>query len=442
MHLYRSRWIVLALGALAGAVLLSGQPASLIDETRTLPSEHPAIDYWSAEPDDAIARLQRRLESGEATLEHDARFGYLPAVLEALDVPVSSQILVFSKTSFQAVRIFPRMPRAIYHNDTISVGWVRSGDVVEVASLDPKLGVVFYTLDQARRSQPRFQLRTTECISCHAGPATLGIPGLLVRSVHPDRSGAPLRAPTFITDHRSPIEDRWGGWYVSGESGARRHLGNVIYEVGRQPSSLLDGKPGMTSSLEPYVSDVNYLRATSDVVSLMALEHQTRMTNLIVRLGYETRIALHDQPGVDSLAHLGEGSRETIRNTAEELLRYTLFIDEAPLDEPVRGSADFARDFEAAGKRDHQGRSLHELDLDGRLLRYPCSYMIESDAFEALPTLAKAYLYERLWAVLSGKDRSEPYAGLAAEDRQAIAEILADTKDDLPDYWMKSAAGR
>ncbi|MCB1021854.1 MAG: hypothetical protein H6509_00475 [Bryobacterales bacterium] len=437
MHLYGSRWIVLALGTLAGAVLLPGQRASLIDETRTLPSEHPAIDYWSAEPDDAVARLQRRLEGGETTLEHDARFGYLPAVLEALNVPVSSQILVFSKTSFQAVRIFPRMPRAIYHNDTISVGWVRSGDVVEIASLDPKLGVVFYTLDQARRSQPRFQLRTTECISCHAGPATLGIPGLLVRSVHPDRSGAPLRAPTFITDHRSPIEDRWGGWYVSGESGARRHLGNVIYEVGRQPSSLLDGKPGMASSLEPYVSDVNYLRSTSDVVSLMALEHQTRMTNLIVRLGYETRIAMQEQPG-----GLSGEARETIQNTVEELLRYMLFVDEAPLEEPIRGSQDFARDFEAAGKRDSQGRSLHQLDLDHRLLRYPCSYMIESEAFEALPAPAKDLLYERLWAILSGKDRSEPYAKFADADRQAIAEILADTKDDLPRYWTTDATGR
>ena len=302
------------------------QQVSSIDERRVLPSEHPAIDYWNAEPTDAVARLQQRLESGEATLGFDGRFGYLPAVLKALEVPVSSQVLVFSKTSFQAVRIFPRMPRAIYHNDAVSVGWVRGGDVVEVASLDPKLGVVFYTLDQARRSQPRFQLRTTECISCHAGPATLGAPGLLVRSVHPDRSGTPQRAPSFITDHRSPIEERWGGWYVSGESGAPRHLGNVIFEADQNPSPLLDELGGLTPSLEPYISSVAYLRSSSDIVSLMVLEHQTRMTNLIVRLGYETRIALHETPGAESLAELEEERRTTIVQTAEELLRYMLSL--------------------------------------------------------------------------------------------------------------------
>ena len=431
--------LALAIAALAA----SGEKrASPIDESRTLPSEHPAIDYWNAEPTDAVARLQRRLESGEAALDYDGRFGYLPAVLEALGVPASSQVLVFSKTSFQAVRIFPRLPRAIYHNDEVSVGWVRGGDVVEVASLDPKLGVVFYTLDQTRRSQPRFQLRTTECIACHDGPATLGVPGLLVRSVQPDRTGTPLRAPSFITDHRSPLEERWGGWYVSGERGGRRHLGNVIFELGRDPSPLLDERGSNPANLEPYVSSVAYLRATSDIVSLMLLEHQTRMTNLIVRLGYETRFALHGRPGARSLAELSAESRDVITQTAEELLRYMLFTDEAPLAEPIRGDADFAREFEATGRRDGNGRSLRDLDLDSRLMRYPCSYLIESEAFEALPAVVKEHLYRRLWDILTGEDPSEAYRTLSSADRRVILEILADTKDDLPSFWATGSRQR
>ena len=426
MHLYRLRLAaVLALVAIVSAS--GGEPDGALDESRILPSEHPAIDYWNADPDDAVARLQRRLDSGEVTLDLDGAFGYLPSVLDALDVPVSSQVLVFSKTSFQASRIVPRMPRAIYHSDSVSVGWVRGGDVLEVASLDPKLGVVFYTLDQTRSSRPRFRLRTTECISCHVGRATLGVPGLMVRSVHPDLSGTPQRTPTFITDHRSPLEERWGGWYVSGEHGSQQHLGNVIFEIGRTPTPLIGDRALNVAKLEPYVSSANYLWASSDIVSLMVLEHQTRMTNLIVRLGYEARIAQHDK--------VGDAGRNPIAAAAEELVRYMLFTDEARLDAPVRGDAAYVRDFESAGRLDSQGRSLRQLDLQSRLMRYPCSYMVYSEAFEALPRPAKDLVYQRLWSVLTGKDSSETYAALSESDRKAILEILCDTKDDLPAYW-------
>jgi len=408
---------------------------SLIDEARILPSEHPAIDYWSAKPTDAVADLQAKLDSGEITLEHDRRFGYLPAVLKALDVPISSQVLVFSKTSFQAVRIVPRAPRALYHNPEVAVGWVRSGDVVEIASLDPKLGVVFYTLHQAESTRPWLQAHTTQCIGCHLGPATLGVPGLLVRSVHTDRSGTVHRARAFITDHRSPLEERWGGWYVSGKHGEQTHMGNVTYERDLWPTSLLGSESDNVQSLYPYINPYNYLSPGSDIASLMLLEHQTRMTNLIVRLGYETRIALSDSPAATSLDELPEKARNGIEAASEELLRYMLFADEALLDEPVRGSDDFKADFEAAGPRDNKGRSLRTLDLDRRLLRYPCSYMVYSKAFNALPAPAKRLIYQRLWQVLTGRDESPEFSRLTTEDRQAILEILLATKSDLPAYW-------
>jgi hypothetical protein len=402
---------------LAGAGLASAERRpSLIDEFRILPSEHAAIDYWNAQPSDPVAHLQTRIDSGKQRLAHDPQFGYLPAVLEALDVPVASQVLVFSKTSFQAARIFPRVPRAIYHNDTISVGFVRGSDVMELASLDAKLGVVFYTLSQVETSQPRFEARTTECLSCHAGPATVGVPGLFIRSVKPDRSGTPERAPGFLTDHRSPLEERWGGWYVSGEHGSMKHLGNAIYSREGEESSLVGAERLNVSKLDPYISPVDYLARTSDIVSLMLLEHQTRMTNLLVRLNYETRMAAKTDP-----------LPEAVTRAAEELLRYMLFTDEAPLAAPVRGSSEFVRRFEARGKKDRKGRSLHELDLDKRLLRYPCSYMVESEAYRALPAPATAYLRRRLGEILSGKDRSPEFAAVAPGDRRAIREILEES---------------
>lgn len=430
-----SRLIAPLLILLAGAGWALDRRASLIDEARILHSEHPAIGYWDAEPDDAVARLQQRLESGEAELSFHEELGYLPAVLEALDVAQSSQVLVFSKTSFQAARIYPRAPRAIYHNEDVSVGWVRGGDVVEVASIDPKLGVVFYTLDQFRSPRPRFRLRTTECISCHVGPATSGVPGLVVRSVHPDSSGTPERAPSFITDHRSPLSERWGGWYVSGLHGSQTHLGNVTFQRGRVSIKLTGDQTDNIENLRRYISPYQYLRTTSDIVSLMTLEHQTRMTNLIVRLGYETRIALHDHPDVKDLEAFPEEAATRIRNTAEELLRYMLFTDEAPLEEPIQGSSGFAEAFESRGRRDSKGRSLHDLDLESRLLRYPCSYLIESEAFESLPEPAKGLVYQRLWDVLNGRGEAGVYSSLSAEDRQAILEILLETKTDLPAYW-------
>jgi len=420
---------------LAGAGWALDRRVSLIDESRILPSEHPAIGYWEAEPDDAIARLQQRLEAGQTRLAFHEELGYLPAVLEELDVAQSSQVLVFSKTSFQAARIYPRAPRAIYHNEDVSVGWVRGGDVVEIASVDPKLGVVFYTLDQMRTPRPRFRLRTTECISCHVGPASSGVPGLVVRSVHPDSSGTPERAPSFITDHRSPLSERWGGWYVSGLHGSQTHLGNVTFQRGRVSITLSGDRADNIENLRRYISPYQYLRTTSDIVSLMTLEHQTRMTNLITRLGYETRMALHDHPEARELDAFPAETATNIRNAAEELLRYMLFTDEAPLEEPVQGSSGFAEAFEARGRRDSKGRSLHQLDLQTRLLRYPCSYLIESEAFEALPEPAKGLVYRRLWDVLHGRGEAGVYGSLSAEDRRAILEILLETKPDLPDYW-------
>lgn len=422
--------IILPLIALLALLAASSEKReSLIDERRILPAEHPAIDYWNAEPTDAVARFQRKLISGEAALAFDDHFGYLPAVLEALEIPQSSQVLVFSKTSFQASRIFPRVPRALYHGESSAVGWVRGGEVIEVTTIDPKLGVVFYTLDQVRSPRPRFKLRSTECLSCHVGTFTLGVPGLLVRSVHPDRFGSPMRAPSFITDHRSPLSERWGGWYVSGRHGTQEHLGNVVFERGGVSSTLLAEKSVNVDSLAPYVSEIDYLRSGSDIASLMVLEHQTRMTNLLVRLGYETRIAIAD----------GLPLEPAIANTVEELLRYMLFVDEAPLDEPVRGDDDFREAFEAAGLRDSQDRSLRQLDLSGRLLRYPCSYLIHSEAFIGLPSEAKDRVYRRLWDVLTGQDDSATFAARTDEDRRAILEILREVQTDLPDYWKKGA---
>jgi hypothetical protein len=125
---------------------------------------------------------------------------------------------------------------------------------------------------------------------------------------------------------------------------------------------------------------------------------------------------------------------------AREVVDYLLFIDEAKLTDRVRGGSGFAERFSTTGPRDRKGRSLHELDLNRRLMKYPCSYLIYSPAFDALPPGAKDPIYRRMWQVLSGEERDARYrSALSLADRRSIVEILRDTKDDLPRYFQDVA---
>jgi hypothetical protein len=405
--------------------------------TSDVPFDHEAIQYSLGPVTDPISKLQQSLASGTVTLDFDRNRGYLPAVLKALGVPRESQVLVFSKTSFQSPRIFPFTPRAIYFNDNVSVGWVRNGDVLEIASVDPKQGVVFYTLDQEKVARPRFE-RSDTCLQCHVvSGATLGVPGLIVRSVHTDRLGRLLlAAPSFVTDHRSALEDRWGGWYVSGTHGSQVHMGNAVAQDGSHTGNSDRAERQNVTDLSKLLDTSPYLTPHSDIVALMILEHQTHMTNLITRIGFETRIGIHESKATGkSEEEVAESARRRIDSAVEEFLQYMLFAEETRLTEPVRGASGFSEVFARSGPRDRRGRSLRELDLKTRLLRYPCSYLIYSEAFDRLPGVARDRVYRRLWEVLTGRDMSPKFARLSTRDRQAILEILQDTKRGLPGYW-------
>jgi hypothetical protein len=185
--------------------------------------------------------------------------------------------------------------------------------------------------------------------------------------------------------------------------------------------------------------DADGFRAlSSDIVAHLVFAHQTGMTNLLTRAGWEARAAdpsLH-QPFTPTP---GEEARIGVmmNGVASEVVDYLLFIDETTLNDPVRGGSGFAERFSTVGPRDRKGRSLHELDLNRRLMKYPCSYLIYSPAFDALPPGAKDPIYRRLWQVLSGQERDARYrSALSLADRQAIVEILRDTKKDLPPYFQ------
>jgi hypothetical protein len=398
---------------------------SLVVASQRLPAallrNHPAISYERAPVSDAVSRLNARLRSGEVSLESRGPSGYLESVLRTLNVPIESQVLVFSKTSFQAPRINPKNPRAIFFNDTVSVGWVRGGPVLELIAQDPQQGAIFYTLDQKADGVPQFE-RNDACTSCHTSDATQNVPGAFIGSVFPGVDGITMYGPAYTTDHRSPFELRWGGWYVTGTHHAARHMGNAVATDPSDLAAMITPATVHVTSLEGRFDMTGYLSPHSDLVALLMLEHQAQMLNLITRIGWEARTGAAD-------------AGRTLDQAAAQLVDYLLFIDEAPLPGPVAGTTSFAAGFNASARRDSRGRSLRDLDLNRRLLKYPCSYLIYSEPFGAMPPAAKTAVYARLWEVLSGRERGERYAVLTPADRQAILEILRETKPDLPEYF-------
>jgi hypothetical protein len=409
-----------------------------------LPGGHnqPAIEYSHRPAKDQVAELNRRMEEGKVQLQFEPVSGYLRSVLRALNVPVESQLLVFSRTNKFRNLTNPHNPRAIYFNDSVTVAWIRGLPSLEVAVQDPRQGVIFYALnenplDQMLRifpgRQPRFR-RDDMCLSCHHSDDTLGVPGMAVRSVYPAPDGKPTQEidVDHPPDHRSSMERRWGGWYVTGKHGSMRHMGNAVVTNLAKPQSMATAATLNLESLKAKFDADGYLSSQSDIVALMVFEHQMHMMNLFTRVGWEIRVASHAGAKPDG---------DLLRETAVELVDYLLFVDEPSLAAKIQGASGFSEKFAAVGPRDSQGRSLRQFDLEHRLMRYPCSYMIYTDAFEGLPAEAREAVYGRMWEILSGKEKDKKYARLSPADRSAIIEILRDTKKGLPSYFAAVTRG-
>jgi hypothetical protein len=396
--------------------------------------DDPAIRYATSPQHNDVADLNSSLRDGSVRFAFEGRSGFLRSALEALRIPVDSQLLVFSRTSLQGRKISEQNPRALFFNDRVALGWVRDGDVIEVAAHDESAGVVFYTLDQRAdvATPPQFK-RAFVCLGCHVTVDTLGVPGLLMFSTTRPEPTQFSGIPRHI-DQSDPMNRRFGGWFVTGSTGAASHMGNDV--------AALDGRASREIvSVDGLFDPDGYRSPSSDVVAHLVLTHQAGMTNLLTRAGWEARVL---DPSRHPLSTSNAGQQAAVaavmRGVASEVVDHLLFIDEAKLTAPVRGTSGFAERFSAGGPRDRKGRSLYELDLERRLMKYPCSYLIYSPAFDALPPLVKDPIYRRLWELLSGRESDARYrAALSRADRRAIVEILRDTKKDLPRYFQPVA---
>jgi hypothetical protein len=294
-----------ALLALAGGIfVLSAQAQIAVRNQGYMPFADEPINYRSEDLTDPVAKLEKQVETGEATLEWEGEYGYLKSVLKLLKVPVESQTLVFSKTSFQYPKISADHPRALYYNDDIYVGKVHDGKAIEVVSFDARQGAIFYLLDEHKVDRPAFQRAELDCTQCHIAAGTRGVPGVLLRSVYANPSGTLIPgAPTYITDQDSPVAERWGGWYVSGKPGdttlsmANAAVAEPAAPVQTAATSVQND--ASARKLAPLVGQqsyqaVDYLVPGSDAVALLVLAHQTQMHNLITLTNYKTRIALYN----------------------------------------------------------------------------------------------------------------------------------------------------
>jgi hypothetical protein len=400
--------------------------------------ERDPIRYSETQPTDRVARLAERLAAGEESLQWDQQHGYLKSILSALDVSQESQTLVFSKTSLQVSRINPQAPRAIYFNDDVYVGWVQHGDVIELSAADPALGGTFYTLSQTRRSSPVIKRETSRCLQCHGSTHTRRIPGHMVRSVYPDRRGLPVfRLGTYLNKDSSPWDQRWGGWYVTGTYGSQRHMGNAYLPDPDESEDLDVEATANLTDLSSLINTTPYLTPHSDIVALMVLQHQATMHNVLTAANHSGRLTERDalvmNQALDRPAdYMSDSTMRRYASAAEKVVHGLLFCDEAGLTDPVAGTSGFAEWFAQQGPFDSAGRSLRQFDLQNRLFKYPCSFLVHSEAFAALPEPVRQRVALRMEEILTGQDTSEDFAHLSDSDRSQLLQILRET-DVLPD---------
>ena len=389
--------------------------------------ETPPHNYWTVPPQDPATMLQKRMEKKEVTLPADSDpKTFLRAYLDALKVPVSSQILVFSKSSLQRTFVNGHNPRAMYFNEDTYVGWMPGG-LIEVTGIDPVLGGVFYIFPAPEKAGALPALdRRESCMGCHAGGPTSFLPGLMVRSLNTfEDGGTGGEASPHNGGHHTPFGKRWGGWYLTGQPEGMAHLANQC--AARRGVSVPSGP------LEKVMPSGTHLAPGSDVLPMLLHDHQVFAVNVLMEANYRVRTALHAAGGDTPVAEraLRPEDVEMADKQVQKLLRFLLFADEAQLPAPVTGDPAFHKDFAATRRADKSGRSLKDFALQNHLMKYRCSYMIYSSAFRGLPSGFQRLLCKSLRSSLLDAKAGGPAAHLPDAERKAIHEILTDT---LPAY--------
>lgn len=434
-----------ALGFARAAILACAGFAATAPAQFAVRDEYATIGYADEARDNPVARMQDELTSGKLHLEYRERRGYFDDLLDVLDIDPDSQMLVFSPTSLQKNLISPSRPRGLFFNDDTYLGLVQASTIVEVATIDEKLGIVFYTFDNTEGTTEYFQRADQTCLVCHdsQGTSGSGVPMLMALSSVYRRGNVPLEtfSGTGNVGDQTPLEDRWGGWYVTGRHGVQPHLGNLILEDRSELEMLDDHRVWNVETLKGagYLDTSPYPRDTSDIVALMVLEHQITVENQISYIRFKAPTVLRRRGPEQALAApswdaLPAAAQQILAPMMDELVERLVLLDAAGFASRISGSRAFIDGFTAHGPRDDEGRSLRDLDLSKRLFRYPLSYLIYSESFAAMPAYAKDYVYRGLAAYLEGETQLAGSSQYSLQDRRAALEILAATQPEILPY--------
>jgi hypothetical protein len=387
--------------------------------------EAPEHDYWNRPLNDPFTKIKDDLEKGRMNLDESSEKAFLESLLKALKIPVSSQMLVYSTTSLQLSLISPRTPRALYFNEEIYLGYVQGGRI-EIVSIDPDLGGIFYIFDIPQSGKRPVAERSRRCMNCHSDEDTHEIPGLVIKSVVPGPTGGSLESYRRAqTGHEIPLSDRFGGWHVTGAEGIGKHWGNL---TGRfTPEGIVTTPLPPGERFDWSVFPV----ATSDLLAQLLHEHQVGFVNRVVQAQYRLRTALKRGSG-----RLSEEDRSEVSRQVEELTRYLLFAQEAALPgQELQSDGRFKEEFLADRRLSSKGDSLKDLDLTTRIFRNRCSYMIYSPVFQNLPAGFKKRIYDRMGEALSASRNDPEFAYLRADEKARVRTILKETLPDLPADW-------
>jgi hypothetical protein len=432
--------LVFGLAVATGAVAQDqSDPFAQAPPTRlTYDKEYPVMHYERMPSHNAIARLQQRLASGEVKLTYAAPRGYLDSLLAGLNIPPSSQSLVYSKTSLQTGAISAATPRALYFDTDTYVGFVQGSRNLELGTMDSELGQVFYTLPNQALGAPQLQRQTLTCLACHDTYELSGggVPRFLLMSSYVSIRGDQLtHEDNILTTDETPIESRWGGWYVTGNTGKQLHVGNILVKSVQELVKLDSVRRVNIETLDGLFDTSPYLSNKSDVIALLVLQHQETVQNLLTRANFEVRQGLARSANKPSA--LPAKTRADLHGYLDDLAKAMMFGDAAPYTDTIRGNSGFAEWFQMQGIKDAQGRSLRDLELQTRLLRYPVSYLVYTPAFSALPDYARDYLFGKFAAVLQGREHSQTYAFMTDADKRDTLQILTATLPAFAQYLAK-----
>ena len=396
--------------------------------------------YFSKDAKDPVTLLMKRVQRGEVLIKEPNGKPLVERLLRELGLNKDTQILVFSRTSLQRREVSYSNPRALYFNESVYLGWMPNGRI-EIASFDPELGPIFYFQRELDDASSPLLARTRSCLGCHAGDATNFLPGSLGRSVYPDKSGRSLRSIDDYrrSGHHIPLHDRYGGWFVSGNHGAMRHMGNAI--ASREGGKITIDREQFANleKLDRFFSTEAYPAPGSDIAALLVFDHQVTMHHRLVEAAYRARQSLFDSkldPKETDVSKLSKGrSTDEFLEGRDKVVDYLLFRDETPIPK-VSCDPAFRRAFSANRIADRRKRSLKDLRLDGRIFENRCSYMIYSPTFDQFPPMLKGAIYARIHEILTSPKPVEGFDYLGRDEKRRILEILDETKEDLPPGWL------